>query len=302
MRRIQARVVVSVVGVSLVMLFLTNNVSITRAPPNHSTVMCNSNTDDAVIPKDTNIHLHHTSNSTLFPKRLISIFGLEKSGTTFTSLTIAKALGIVPEHKLRFPYSAEKNGIQVQHISQPWGYFRPQPVSWSCKPQNLAKTKTIFAAVPLNCARHPMLAKKAENATFPRQCKEEALLDDFVEISSRFFVNITSHILWYLERGVDATAVVLMRDRSIAHLSKTATICKNANVSRAQNEYANSITQEAIQKLDPSRIVLVSFEGMVSLGLPYLQDIFRQLRIQNSTHVPNFLDANEKYIRTKGST
>ena len=303
MTRIQAKVVLSVVGVSVVLLILTNSVSITRAPPNQATViMCNSNTDAVIsVGNSNNIHLR-ASNSTLLPKRLISVFGLEKSGTSFTSLTIAKALGIVPERKRACSYSAIKNGMEVQHISQPWGSFRPQPVSWSCKPENVAKTKTIFAAVPLQCARHTMLAKKPVNATFPRECKDEARLDDFVNISSRFFVNITSHILWYLERGVDATAVVLMRDRSIAHLSKTATICKDANVSRAQNEHANSITREAIQKLDPSRIVLVSFEGMVSLGLPYFKDILRQLRIENSTHVPNFHDANEKYIQRKGST
>jgi len=252
-----------------------------------------------VIPSEDYTLTHNrASNSTLFPKRLISVFGLEKSGTTWMSLTIAKALGIVPETQRYFAYSkhsADKN-FEVQHISQPWGSFPNQPVKWSCHARNLNRTKTAFAAVPLACANHSRLAKKSEHSVFPEVCKSEAHLDDFVQVSSRFFVNITSHIQWYLEHGVDATAVILMRDNSIAHISKTNSICSDANVSQAQNEYANKITREAIEMLPPERVVLVSFEGMVSLGMPYLQDVFRRLGIHSATHVPDFRDANKKYI------
>ena len=253
-----------------------------------------------VIESSSGISIDAETNSTLFPNRLISVFGLEKSGTTWTSLTIAKALGIVPETTRILTYSAKSRDgtIQVQHTSKPWGKFPTQSVKLSCNPKNLNQTKTIFAAVPLKCAKHSMLAKKRANAILPEECKRQAHLDDFVQISSRFFVNITSHIQWYLEHGVDATAVILMRDNTIAHISKTNTICTNAEVSRQQNEYANDITRQAIQQLPPSRIVLVSFEGLVSLGMPYLLDVYRRLDI-NSAYMPDFKDANKKYIRTE---
>ena len=50
--------------------------------------------------------------------------------------------------------------------------------------------------------------------------------------------------------------------------------------------------------LPPERVVLVSFEGLLSLGMPYLQDIYRRLGMENATHVPDFEDANQKYIQT----
>lgn len=68
---------------------------------------------------DTSSNIH--TESDLFPKRLISVFGLEKSGTTWTFKTFAKTLQIIPETKMSLSYSAKSRDktIQVQHISQP---------------------------------------------------------------------------------------------------------------------------------------------------------------------------------------
>jgi hypothetical protein len=53
---------------------------------------------------------------------------------------------------------------------------------------------------------------------------------------------------------------------------------------------------EAIDNLDPSsEVVLVSYEGIMSLGESYLFDIYRQLGI-NSTYTPSFKDGNAKYV------
>jgi hypothetical protein len=52
---------------------------------------------------------------------------------------------------------------------------------------------------------------------------------------------------------------------------------------------------EAIDKLDPSEVVLVSYEGIMSLGRSYLFDIYRQLGI-NSRYTPSFKDGNAKYV------
>mmetsp|Transcript_3175 Transcript_3175/g.7265 ORF Transcript_3175/g.7265 Transcript_3175/m.7265 type:complete len:189 (+) Transcript_3175:107-673(+) len=54
------------------------------------------------------------------PDRVIAVFGLESSGTTFVTNALKAALGAVG--KLELHYRA--NRTELQHVSLPWGWWR----------------------------------------------------------------------------------------------------------------------------------------------------------------------------------
>ena len=65
-------------------------------------------------PYDVNAHA-------VLPRRVITIFGLESSGTTFLYQTLSKALNatvVIPDLSAR-----AGDDVEIQHISQPWGLF-----------------------------------------------------------------------------------------------------------------------------------------------------------------------------------
>jgi hypothetical protein len=146
----------------------------------------------------------------------------------------------------------------------------------------------------MKCVKDDRFGNK-NDPIVPEPCKEVGL-DDFVKYPPRFFVNVTSHIQWYLNRGVDATAVIMMRDKTISHISKVNAVCRSNIATMNQNEHANAFAREALSRLPPGRVVMVSFEGLVSLQKDYLFDIYKQLGI-NSTYTPKFIDGNARYIR-----
>jgi hypothetical protein len=244
--------------------------------------------------------------TSLLPKRLITVFGTESSGSTFTATAIGIATGVKnPNDKngLGFRSWDFERNVEVQHISLPTGYG---PTADICFQQQFGvmptETQTLPVVLPAPCMVVPEKNKEqyaraqVKNRAFPEACREEAGLEDFVIYPTRFFVNVTSHIQWYRERGVEATAVVIMRDASISKISKIQSHCPLKEVAEQQNEHARQLMTEAIDKLDPSReVVLVSYEGMMSLGRSYLLDIYRQLGI-NSTYTPSFKDGNAKYV------
>jgi hypothetical protein len=248
--------------------------------------------------------------TSILPKRLITVFGTESYGSTFIATAIGIAAGVKsPDDKKRLSFrttDSERN-IEVQHISLPTGYG---PHGDICiKPINGVPTKDMPVLLPAPCMSVLSRYKDEKFARamlaeipFPEACHEEAGLDDFVVYPSRFFINVTSHIQWYRERGVEATAVIMMRDSSISHISKLRSLCPQEKVAEQQNEHARQLMREAIDKLDPfSEIVLVSYEGIISLRESYLFDIYQQLGI-NSTYTPSFKDGNAKYIVTPTKT
>jgi hypothetical protein len=256
----------------------------------------------------------------LLPKRLIAVFGTESSGSTFIATAIGIAAGVKSandEKPLSFRSVDAERNVEIQHISLPTGYG---PNADNCKllktrvvPRTItttattatttSTTDTVPVLVPQDCSVFPpnnkweQLARvKSPKKTLPDACRKEAGLDDFVVYPRRYFVNVTSHIQWYRERGVEATAVLMMRDPSISTLSKIKSHCPQEKVAEEQNEHARLLMREAIDKLDPfSEVVLVSYEGMVSLQESYLFGIYRQLGI-NSTYTPSFKDGNAKYV------
>lgn len=240
--------------------------------------------------------------TSLLPKRLITVFGTESSGSTFTATAIGIAAGVKnpnDKNSLSFRSWDFERNVEVQHISLPTGYG---PYDDICLHQQTGvKSQTLQVVLPAPCMVVPKKQyprAQSENRTFPEACRTEADLEDFVVYPTRFFVNVTSHIQWYRERGVKATAVMMMRDASISQISKIQSHCPLEEVAEQQNEQARQLMMEAIDKLDPSsEVVLVSYEGMMSLGRSYVLDIYRQLGI-NSTYIPSFIDGNAKYVVT----
>ena len=55
------------------------------------------------------------------PDRVIAVFGLESSGTTFVTAALKAALGAVGKIDLH----CRANRTELQHASLPWGWWRP---------------------------------------------------------------------------------------------------------------------------------------------------------------------------------
>ena len=125
-----------------------------------------------------------------------------------------------------------------------------------------------------------------------------------IESPMRHFVNITTHIKWYQERGVRATAVIVVRDQTIESISKYNEHCKDKNLVQAENEYGKLFIEDAFRNLSQDgptpTLVLVSFEALMNLGETYLRtQIYPKLGIDGknmSIPVPEIFDSNGPYI------
>ena len=125
--------------------------------------------------------------------------------------------------------------------------------------------------------------------------------DGFALYPKRFSVNITSHIEWYLSRGVEITAILSARDRTISTKSKLQDHCK-LNIGVEEDNVALELMTEAIERYgkrasdgDRERALVVSYEGLMGIGRSHLFDLYEKLGI-NSTYVPVFADGNNKYV------
>jgi len=229
--------------------------------------------------------------------------------------------------------------IEIQHISLPWGF-------WGTKRRNCELSEgtiTVDAYVPEPCFRidYQSTWKHRLEAKAPAGCREEAHIseknnrttiagkkwtcgtnncgqgdnDGYALYPRRFFVNVTAHIEWYLQRGVDITAVLSVRDKSVTLAGKVKNHCPDQAISRLEEERARTIMSNSLRNYGrpgrfkesgiphdnsnkEERAVSVSYETLMAMGESYLFDIYRTLGI-NSTFVPDFKDGNEKYVRAQ---
>ena len=189
------------------------------------------------------------------------------------------------------------------------------------------RTITVEALVPEPCFRFK------HRSTFPHElerkapagCRNEAHIsgssdnawtcgtnncghdenDGFVLYPKRFFVNISSHLEWYFQRGVDITAVLSVRDKSISRAGKARMHCKDVKIGLMEEEKARTLMGEALRKhgglkssngnANKERVVVVSYEALMILKDSYLLDIYKRLGI-DSAYMPEFNDGNEKYV------
>lgn len=93
-----------------------------------------------------------------------------------------------------------------------------------------------------------------------------------------------------------------MRDRSISKMSKIRDHCFFPEVAVKEDELAVSLIREAMLKYGKHssngrpNVITVSYEGLMQFQGAYLFDLYKQLGIQSS-YLPNFEDANDKYVR-----
>ncbi|KAL3804712.1 hypothetical protein HJC23_008527 [Cyclotella cryptica] len=210
----------------------------------------------------------------LLPRRLISVIGLQSSGVKFLSNVLAVATGTIPDGRnLVAPASVQSDVVEWEVQS-----FR-LPSRCRCKSdEELNEWRVVEAYVPSGN-------------------------DGFSPDRDRFIVNITSHIEWYLSRGVDITVVVSMRDRTISTAAKAQYCCLDESTPK-EDEVALAFIKDAIKRYgiqsasensDSVRVIPVSYEAMMELKDTYLFELYHQLGI-NSTYAPAFKDANGKYV------
>ena len=225
--------------------------------------------------------------NSFLPRRLIAVFGLEASGTKIVTEAISIATGaysfpskskVVAAGGASFHGRIDQKkitkGIEIQHLSLPWGS--------TCQNEKDAdKLHTLPVLVPRNCGCSSTMnsfiwgSKSCQKAKVYEQCVDMGIHDPVV-YPNRFFINITSHIQWYEERGVEATAVILLRDQS-AELIGKRDHCTKKEIGELENRYGLQIIAETLENLsttilqgrNSSNLVLVSYESMISLGDTY---------------------------------
>ena len=281
--------------------------------------------------------------SKLLPDRLIAVFGLESSGTTFTTMALAKALGFkdathedFERGKFRMIDPNSERSVEIQHFSLPWGSYG------ASYPMNVRNQMppTIPFVPPQEC----MIQSNQFGRNIPQtiwdstagnvidfnkyECEKQLRINENggkVKTPLRWFLDVTSHIQWYSERGVDATAVVVVRDTSIHfHGVYKNHVLNNRTAAEEQHQVGLSIINKALRTLTSShnsnpppgttkndgpsyfypngggtqsspQLLLVSYETLMSLKEPYLKSIYEQLHI-SSGYIPSFHDGNSKYV------
>ena len=276
--------------------------------------------------------MHHP----ILPKKVITVVGPESSGSTFLATTLAVAAGINLEGHLHRTARTEDGELEIQHLSLPWGMFCRRIYEMDVKVVDALVPRECFRyeiapylppplvediefqapATPLEVARDAPLTET--EARVLQRCRDEAFIskesnlscggtcgtgkfDGYALYPSRFSVNITSHIDWYLQRGIDVTVILSTRDRSISKRGKERLHCKIQSVAQQEDEVAVELMSEGLRKygafgsIDRDRVIVSSYEALMSMKDEYLFGLYKSLEI-NSTYVPSFKDGNEKYI------
>mmetsp|Transcript_16399 Transcript_16399/g.29734 ORF Transcript_16399/g.29734 Transcript_16399/m.29734 type:complete len:441 (+) Transcript_16399:2-1324(+) len=282
----------------------------------------------------------------LLPKKLITVVG-----SSFLSTTLAVATGAFPSegrwiervlsssfdagsvdghvknpHELVFEDSVRRTASsliddwEIQQLSLPLG--------WKCNETDHTPD-LVEALVPEKCYRVDSPSTTPDDPKILEQCRNEIHIAEdstpwtcgamcgrdqyngYALYPERFFVNITSHIEWYLSRGVDITVVLPMRDHSISMKEKLKDDCLMDARAEKDNEMALAIKKEAYKKYgkhgsllksgDKERVIAVSYEGLLGLKEVYLFDLYHQLGI-NSTYSPAFIDDNAKYVTSQSQS
>lgn len=264
---------------------------------------------------------HQKSKASFLPNKLITVVGLEGSGLSLLSTTLRAA--------------STYDSTEVQHISLPQGRR-------TCEKSDSINinTNVVDALVPEDCFRYetqhfvendelngidPLIATKCQEQlhissemnnikgqqwSCGGKCGNGGL-SGFALYPERYYVNMTSHIQWYLSRGVDIKVVLLLRDRTISMNEKTRSHCHIPEVADAENDIAMEIMREAYKTYGSgamhasahpdndgggdARVMVVSYEGLMQLKQPYLFQIYNSLGLK-STYVPDFVDENRKYV------
>lgn len=240
-------------------------------------------------------------NASFLPKKLITVVGLEGSGGAFLSTALGEAV-------------ASDGDYRLQHISLPHG--------WTCESsESRIKANIVDALVPEECFYYEHKLKDLDLEPLnPRKCMEEVRISEnndgknskwncgakcgegqlsgLALYPDSFYLNITSHIMWYMMRGVDVKVLLLLRDKTISNKEKLRTHHCNIPPEAAdvEDDTAMKIMREAYQKYgEDERVMVVSYEGLMQFKQSYLLGIYKSLGIE-STSIPDFVDGNRMFV------
>jgi len=219
------------------------------------------------------------------PPRLLAVFGAESSGTKLVARLLAHASGVAPYGNESFAkLEAHRGRVTVHHISLPYGRSCGHRLPSTLQYWNHAVDRAAI---------------------------------------NRFFVRPKSHVLKYAASGVDATAVLVVREPLVGEASKLSLRnfgtekhprfgrhCDNQTVARKENQLVQRYMAEALT-LPPAHAhtagnatqLLVSFESLVWLQPNYLHQVLAELGLswgqsfKRGGPPPVLHDANADYIK-----
>uniref|UniRef100_A0A7S3QFV7 Uncharacterized protein n=1 Tax=Chaetoceros debilis TaxID=122233 RepID=A0A7S3QFV7_9STRA len=210
--------------------------------------------------------------SSILPKRMYTVVGLESSGTTFTTEVIKKGLNIRSRregHKVYerereeseeseseseqgtktktiIDFDMEQEDIQVQHFSLPWGS--------SCKGTNA--THIVDVVLPTQCTRdHGAHEQHDDDEEVQRCCN--AMADELFDIRPngkavkyppRYNLDVVSHKEWYEKYGVDQWIVIVLRDPDISIAARSKRHCTDTNRLLSEEQIGKDIIIDVINK------------------------------------------------------
>jgi hypothetical protein len=222
----------------------------------------------------------------LLPERMITVFGLESSGTSFFRQVLTQAVGATREQD-RNTFISPDDKSRVQHFCLPNGVFTGEDPDYHRQFEPLS---IIPVVVPQPCRLPTLDRYKGVPQPSPPQCHPfygPTLIPD----QGRYFVNVTTHINFYRQRGVDTTAVIVVRDPAL-HFRGITT---NQTAAFEQYKTGRAILQHAMEHLDPESLIVVSYETLMTLKHVYLKEIYKALRIE-SDYIPDFTNGNIRYV------
>ena len=234
--------------------------------------------------------------SDALPEKMYLIYGVESSGTKFVAEALAGAVGLPDWYDLSFTDTLESNDNKVhfQHLSLPSGSNEvlkeglQEHEKWSL--ENLSIVPVYY---PTGCRVQSEVPSAM--VPVPRRCRS-VMGKEVMTPPHRYFVNITSHVQWYRERGVKVYPVMVVRDPMFHFSGILAPYrghCQNPEKAYEQYEQGRAIMAEALNSgVQP---LIVSYETLLTLQMPYLQHIYFQLGIV-SKHRPSFVNGNTKKL------
>jgi hypothetical protein len=227
---------------------------------------------------------------TILPDILITVVGLESSGTTFVYDTLSKALGVALKED-GIEKTNQKGTIRVQHLSLPSGWFSKDSIDF---PRRFEPLETIPVYVPKRCSTPEGRVGRSSSYRPPQRSPPECkpFGPNLVPHPPRYFVNITSHIEWHRAQGVDARAVVVVRDPALHFHGIIKAHNQNETAVYEQYKTGRALLKHAVKHVHP---VMVSYETLMTLQADYLMDIYKQLNI-SSRFIPSFQNGNVKYV------
>jgi hypothetical protein len=242
----------------------------------------------------------------MLPKKIISVIGLESSGTQFVSKIFEEALQTGPYREGSLPcyetctddtlecerkktliknHDCIENNrdIQVQHFSLPWGatcILQPNP-------------PIVNVILPPQCSREQ---------TDPIEIKEcNAMSSDIYGIQlngkpmiypKRYQLDITSHKQWYDQQGVEQIFIIVMRDKTISYAARRDH-CANATLRKQEDDVGRELIIHAINTFivdsdedEDDKVTTATFTHWIAKQYQVL-------------HNGDSNDGNDKYVRRR---